>query len=169
MKLTIRLILVSLVLCAPAAWAQQEVDVTKHDMHPLLQLHVFGATFAGEPIEADVFIYRGGPTFLAFTQGAGARQVDRGVASPQELMTLNQALTAARVGQQRGNCGGPIPDFITGYALTWYGAQGRLRTIPVGGDFTGCPAAVVQVFDATCDFIREVLGPATGICPASGP
>jgi hypothetical protein len=164
MKLTMRLIVMSLILGAPAARAQQEVDVTKHDMHPLLQLHVFGSDFAGEPIEADVFIYRGGPTFLAFTQDTDTRRVERGVASLQELMTLNQALAAARVGQQRGNCGSPVPDFITGYALTWYGAQGRLRTIPVGGDFKSCPAPVVQIFDATCDFIRAVLGPSNGVC-----
>jgi hypothetical protein len=164
MKLPIRLTLMTLIICASAVRAQPGIDVTKHDMHPLIQLHVVGANIAGDPFEGDVFIYRGGPTFLAFSSEFAGNRVARGVATPQELMALNQTLAAARVGQQSGNCGEPIPDATSEITLSWYGAKGRLRTIPVGGIYTSCPADVVRIFDATCAFIWEVLGPSPEIC-----
>jgi hypothetical protein len=170
MKSTIRLTLAALALCAAMVQAQEPIDVTQYDMHPFLQLHAFGSDIAGGSFETDVFIYRGGPTFLAYTAATGdQRKVVRGIASPQDLMALNQALAAARVGQQRGNCGQPAPDYVTKYALTWYGKQ-RMRTIPVGGDYTDCPAEVIRIFDATCEFIWNVLGPSLEICvPPAGP
>jgi hypothetical protein len=169
MKLPIRLTLMALLLCASAVRAQPEVDVTKHDMHPLIQLHATGATIAGAPFESDVFIYRGGPTFLAYTQAPDSTRVARGVATPQQLMTLNQALTAARVGQQRGNCGQPAPDYVEQYALTWNGAKGRLRMIVTGGDYSDCPADVIRILNATCEFIWSVLGPSPEVCTPPAP
>ncbi len=169
MKLPIRLTLLALVICASAVRAQPGIDVKEHDMHPLIQLHAVGANIAGDPFEADVFIYRGGPTFLAFTSDFAGNRVARGVATPQALTALNQTLAAARVGQQRGNCGGPIPDATSEIALSWYGAKGRLRMIPVGGDYSSCPADVVRIFDATCAFIWEVLGPSPEACTPSAP
>jgi hypothetical protein len=169
MKLPVRLALVLLIGCAVVAQAQPEIDVTKHDMHALIQLHAVGSDIAGQSFETDVFIYRGGPTFLAYTAATGARRVARAVAKPQALMTLNQALTAARVGQQRGNCGDAAPDFVSEYALTWYGAKGRVRTIPVGGNYTDCSADVIRIFDATCAFLWEVLGSAIEVCAPPAP
>jgi hypothetical protein len=173
MRLAIRLALAVLIACAAAARAEQElplVDVTKHDMHPLVQLHAVGSDIIGKPFETDVFIYRGGPTFLAYTAETGnARRVARGVATPQALMALNQALAAARVGQQTGNCGGPAPDYVSQYALTWYGAKQRVRTIQAGGNYTDCPSEVIRIFDATCGFIWSVLGPSPEICVPPGP
>jgi hypothetical protein len=164
MKRTIRLTLAALALCAATVQAQEPIDVTKYDMHPVLQIHAVGADIAGGAFEADVFIYRGGPTILAYSAATGnVRKVARGVAKPEELAALNQALAAARVGQQRGDCGGPAPDYVSEYALTWYGKQ-RMRTIPVGGNYTDCPADVIQIFDATCEFIWKVLGPSLEVC-----
>lgn len=170
MKLPMRLALLSLVLCASAAQAQRTIDVTKHDMRPLIQLHAVGANIIGETFEADVFIYRGGPTFLAFSLANGRNtEVKRGVAKPQQLIALNQALAAARVGQQREKCGGPAPDYITDYALTWYGTKGLWRTHSAGGNYSECPADVIRIFNATCTFIWEVLGPSIEICDLPGP
>lgn len=169
MKLPMRLTLMALFLCASAG-AQPAIDVTRYDMHPLIQLHAEGSDIAGGSFETDVFIYRGGPTFLAYTADTGdARRVDRGAATPQALMALNQALAAARVGQQRGNCGGPAPDYVTQYALTWYGAKGRIRTITAGGDYTSCPADLIRILDAACAFVWEVLGSALEVCVPPAP
>jgi hypothetical protein len=170
MKPVIHLTVLALVISTSAARAQRPIDVTKHDMHPLLQLHAVGSDIAGQPFEADVFIYRGGPVFLAYSAATGnARRVARGIASPAALMTLNQALAAARVGQQRGHCGGPAPDYVSDYALTWYGSKQRIRTIPVGGNYTTCPSDVIRILDATCIFIWEVLGPSVEVCVPPGP
>jgi hypothetical protein len=169
MKLPIRLTFVILVVCAAVAQAQPGIDVARYDMHALIQLHATGSDITGQSFQTDVFIYRGGPTFLAHTSTNGARRVDRGVATPQELTALNQALAASRVGQQRGNCGGPAPDFIAEYALTWYGAKGRVRTIPAGGNYTDCPADVIRILDATCAFLWEVLGSAIEVCAPPAP
>jgi hypothetical protein len=84
-------------------------------------------------------------------------------------MALNQALAAARVGQQRGDCGEPAPDYISEYALIWHGSKGRMRTITAGGFYGDCPADVVRIFNATCTFIWEVLGPSIEICDLPAP
>jgi hypothetical protein len=166
MKLAIRLTVLALAAALPA-WA--EIDVTKYDMRPLIQLHATGNTITGQPFETDVFVYRGGPVFLAHTPAAGdSGRVARGVASPEQLKALNQALGAARVGQQRGNCGDAAPDYVTQYALIWHG-QKRMKTIPVGGIYTDCPTDVIRIFDATCEFIWAVLGPAPEICVPANP
>jgi hypothetical protein len=165
MKLAIRLTLTVLILCAAAAPAQEKIDITRYDMHALLQLHANGADLAGGAFETDVFIYRGGPTVLAYSAQTGnARKVSRGVATQQQLMKLNQALAANRVGQQHGNCGEPAPDYVTQYALTWYGAKGRVRMIPTGGIYLDCPEEVERILNATCEFIWEVLGESPEIC-----
>ena len=163
MKKTLQLAL--LALAAAALPAQGQIgDITRYNMRPLIQLHLNGADFIGRPFQGDVFIYQGGPTFLSY-KGANGTDVraESAVATPQALAELNQALSRARVGQQRGNCGSPAPDFVSQYALTWYGAQ-RVRTIPAGGNFSTCPAEVVQVYNATCEFIWSVLGPQIEIC-----
>jgi hypothetical protein len=170
MKLAIRLTLAALIVCAAAAAAQEKIDVTRYDMHALIQLHANGADLIGGAFETDVFIYRGGPTVLAYTSQTGdVRKVVRGVATPQQLTKLNQALAANRVGIQRGNCGEPAPDYVTQYALTWYGNKGRIRMIPTGGIYLDCPAAVVNLFHAACEFIWEVLGPAPEVCVPAAP
>ena len=170
MRLAIRLALTILIAGAAAAGAQPQIDVTRYDMHPLIQLHAAGFDIAGQPFETDVFIYRGGPVFLAYTAQTGnARRVARGVATAQQLAALNQALAAARVGQQRGNCGEPAPDHVERYALTWYGAKDRMRTVTAGGIYSDCPADVVRIFDAACAFVWETLGPTPEYCVPPGP
>ena len=163
MKKTLQLAL--LALAAAALPAQAEIgDITKYNLRPLIQLHLNGADFIGRPFQGDVFIYQGGPTFLSY-KGANGTDVrsESGVATREQLAALNQALARARVGQQRGNCGSPAPDFVSQYALTWYGTQ-RVRTIPAGGNFSTCPAEVVEIYNATCEFIWSVLGPQVEIC-----
>jgi hypothetical protein len=157
------LLLLALVL-ALAAVPAAAVDVTRLNMRPLIQLHAEGSDITGSPFQTDIFIYQGGFTVLAYTAATGdARRVARGVASPAALMALNQALAGGQVGQQTGRCGSPAPDYVETYALSWYGKQ-RMRTIPAGGNYTDCPAAVVRIFDATCGFIWAVLGPSPEIC-----
>ena len=169
MRLAIRMALAALAACSAAAQAQQEIDVTKFDMHPLVQIHGTGADLIGKPFEVDIFVYRGGPTFLAYSAETGnARRVARAVAAPQALMALNQAFAAGRVGQQRGDCGSPAPDYVSARALTWYGKQ-RVRTIPAGGDYSDCPAEVVRIFDAVCAFVWQTLGPTVEYCVPPAP
>lgn len=164
MKLAIRLILAALSACAAAAQTPPAIDVTKFDMHPMVQLHAIGSDIIGHAFVVDIFVYRGGPTFLAYTAETGnARRVARAVASPQALMKLNQALADGKIGQQRGDCGQPAPDHISTRALTWYGKQ-RMRTVPVGGIYSECPSDVVEIFDAACSFVWEVLGPTVEYC-----
>ena len=156
-------------LVAASLPAQGQIDdITRYNMRPLLQLHAVGNDLVGQPFETDVFIYQGGPVFLAYTAATGnACRVDRGVATQQQLMDLNRALATSRVGQQRGGCGSPAPDYVRTYALTWYGKQ-RVKTIATGGNYTDCPAEVQRILNATCQFIWDVLGPAPEICvPAS--
>lgn len=159
-----------LALLAAALPAGAEVGSTaRYDMHPLIQLHATGADFVGKPFQTDVFIYRGGPTFFSYSAQTGnASRVASGVATPEQLAALNQALARARVGRQTGNCGSPAPDYVAEYDLTWYGKQ-RVRTIPAGGDYSRCPAEVAQVFHATCEFIWDVLGPSPEICAPPNP
>lgn len=163
MKSALRLC--SILLAAASLPAQAQIDdITRYNLRPLLQLHAVGSDIIGRPFETDVFIYQGGPVFLAYTAATGdACRVDRGVATPQQLMELNRALAASRVGQQRGGCGSPAPDYVSTYALTWYGKQ-RVRTITAGGDYTGCPEDVQRILNAACDFIWAVLGPAPEVC-----
>jgi hypothetical protein len=155
-----------LCLCAAAGSAQPEIDTTKFDMHAFIQLNAVGIDLAGKPFESDVFIYRGGPTFLAYTAVTGdARKVNRGIASTGQLKNLDRALTAARVDLRRDKCGGPAADGVRQYALTWFSAKGRaINTIHIGGNYTSCPAKVRQIFDATCEFITSVLGPSPEVC-----
>lgn len=161
MKAVLRLVLVLALAAVPAA---ARIDVTRLNMRPLIQLHAEGADIIGAPFQSDVFIYQGGFTVLAYSAETGnARRVASGVASPQQLMALNQALAGGQVGQQTGHCGSPAPDYVETYALTWYGKQ-RVRTIPAGGIYTDCPAAVVRIFNATCEFIWAVLGPSPEVC-----
>jgi hypothetical protein len=159
-----------LILATAALPARGQVDdITRYDLHPLIQLHLNGADFIGRPFQGDVFIYRGGPTFLSYKGANGADvRSESAVATPEQLAALGQALARARVGQQRGNCGSPAPDFVSRYALTWYGKQ-RVRTIPVGGDFSTCPAEVIEIYDATCEFIGSVLGPQIEVCVPPNP
>lgn len=163
MKKTLQLAL--LALAAAALPARAEIgDITRYNMRPLIQLHLNGADFIGRPFQGDVFIYQGGPTFLSY-KGANGTDVrsESAVASPEALRTLDQALARAHVGQQQGNCGTPAADFVSEYGLTWYGAQ-RVRTIPAGGNFSTCPAEVVEIYNATCEFIWAVLGPQVEVC-----
>jgi hypothetical protein len=163
MKLTIPFTVLVLILGASAAGAQA-IDPAKLNMVPLIQLHAEGADLTGGHFAGDVFIYQGGYTLLAYTSDRGnVSQVFRGIATPPQIKALNQALRASRVGRQTGNCGDAAPDYVSRYALTWYGKQ-RLRTIPAGGNYTDCPAEVVGIFDATCRFIWDVLGSAPQVC-----
>ena len=168
MKLTTSVALLVLTLGASAAGAQS-IDPARLNMTPLIQLHAEGSDIIGRPFQGDVFIYLGGFTLLAYTSETGSStRVARAVAARPQLMALNQALAASRVGQQRGNCGSPAPDYVATYALTWYGKQ-RVKTIPVGGNYTDCPDAVVRIFDATCEFIWSVLGPSPQVCVPPNP
>jgi hypothetical protein len=163
MKLALRLCLIALAAASLPAQGQID-DITRFNMRPLVQLHAVGNDIAGRPFETDVFIYQGGPTFLAYTAATGnACRVDRGVATQQQLMALNQALASNRVGQQRSGCGSPAPDYVGTYALTWYGKQ-RVKTITAGGNYTTCPDEFLRILNATCDFIWAVLGPAPEVC-----
>lgn len=171
MKLALRLCLIAFAAAALPAEAQID-DITRYNLRPLIQLHAVGSDIIGQPFETDVFIYQGGPVFLAYTAATGnACRVGRGVATSQQLMALNQALATSRVGQQRGGCGSPAPDYVGVYALTWYGKQ-RVRTLTAGGDYTRCPEDVRRILDATCEIIWAVLGPSPEVCvphpPVSG-
>ena len=151
------------VAAGPPAQAQP-IDVTKLNMRPLLQLHAEGTDFTGRPFQTDVFIHQGGYTLLAYSaETANARRVARGVATPPDLMLLNQALAAGRVGQQTGRCGSPAPDYVSTYGITWHGKQ-RVKTFAVGGNYTTCSSEVNRIMDATCRFIWSVLGPSPEIC-----
>lgn len=167
MKPVLRFFILLLLAALPAA--AQRIDVTRLNMRPLLQLHAVGADLIGASFQTDVFIHQSGFTVLAYAAQTGdARRVASGIASPQALMALNQALAGGQVGQQTGNCGGPAPDYVETYALTWYGKQ-RVRTIPAGGNYFDCPAPVVRIFNATCEFIWSVLGPAIEVCVPPNP
>jgi hypothetical protein len=163
MKLSGRLAL-ALLIAGPAVVQAQRIDVTKLNMRPLIQLHAEGIDFTGKPFQTDVFIHQGGYTLLAYSAETGnARRVARAVATPQQLMALNQALAAGRVGQQRGGCGEPAPDFVSTYGFTWYGQQ-RVKTFAIGGNYTACSSEVNRIMNATCQFIWTVLGPSPEIC-----
>lgn len=157
-------ILAATLLIAGSAVQAQSIDVTRLNMRPLVQLHAEGVDFTGKPFQTDVFIHQGGYNLLAYSADTGnASRVARGVATPQQLVALNQALAAGRVGRQTGGCGDPAPDFVNRYGFTWYGKQ-RVKTFTVGGDFTDCPGEVIRIMNATCQFIWSVLGPSPQIC-----
>lgn len=161
MRSVSRLALSCLFAALPAA---AQIDTARLDMRPLIQLHAEGADLTGKPFQTDVFIYQGGYTLLAYTAETGnATRVDRAVASKSQVDALNRTLNRARVGQQRGGCGGPAPDYVARYGLTWYGRQ-QVRTLSVGGNYTDCPADVRRIFDATCEFVWSALGPSPEIC-----
>jgi len=166
MKPATLLILAALVTCTAAAGAEfQVIDVTRHDMRPIVQLNATGADFAGQAFEVDVFIYHSGVTFLAYSaETGGAQRVARAVATPAAMKAFNVALAHGKVGQQTGRCGSAAPDHISTRVMTWYGAKDRQKTIPVGGIYSDCPAAVVEIFDAACDFVWATLGSAPEYC-----
>ncbi len=152
-------------LAATTATVQaQSIDVTKLNMKPLIQLHSEGTDFTGQPFQTDVFIHQGGYTLMAYTAATGnARRVARGIAAQSQLMALNQALAAGQVGQQRGGCGSPAPDYVATYGLTWYGKQ-RVKTFVTGGNYVTCSPQVVRILDAVCRFTWSVLGPSPEVC-----
>ena len=153
------IMLIAGLVAAPSAQAQP-IDVTK----PLIQLHAEGTDFTGHTFQSDVFIYQSGYTLLAYSAETGnASRVARGVATHPEMMLLNQALAAGRVGQQTGRCGGPAPDYVSTYGITWHGKQ-RVRSFNVGGDYTTCSSQVSRIMDDTCRFIWSVLGPSPEVC-----
>ena len=80
-----------------------------------------------------------------------------------KLALYTSYVAAGRVGQQRGHCGGPAPDYVSNYGLTWHGKQ-RVRTFTVGGNYTTCSSEVNRIMDATCRFIWSVLGPSPEVC-----
>ena len=167
----LRLVLLTLaalsVLSIPAR-AQRIDNLAKYDARPLLRIQAMGSSFAGVPFETDVFVYRGGPVFLMHSAESGSARSDRAVASPKLLSELNRALAEARVGQQRGLCGEPAPDFVSEYTVTWYG-DGRLKTFRVGGNDQDCPTAVRRIMEAVCTFAWETLGSAIELCAPPPP
>ncbi|HKV07814.1 MAG TPA: hypothetical protein VJ725_06740 [Thermoanaerobaculia bacterium] len=164
MRRALPVLLILSALGAPAAWAQILDSPSRLDLRPLLQLTGVGNDIAGGELEADVLITRGGAVFLMYSAATGnAQRVDRGVATREQLVTLNQALARARVGQQQGGCGDPAPDGISTYTLLWNG-KSRTRQLSVGGIYLDCPAETRQVFDAVCTFVWDVLGPAPELC-----
>ena len=166
MKRASRLALILLIagLAAVPTAQAQPIDVTQLNMRPLLQLHAEGTDFTGRPFQTDVFIHQGGYVLLAYSAETGnASRVARGIATHPDFMLLNQALAAGRVGQQTGRCGGPAPDYVSTYGLTWHGKQ-RVRSFNVGGNYTTCSSEVNRIMDATCRFIWSVLGPSPEIC-----
>lgn len=151
-------------LAAAGGAAGQVIDLAGKDMRPLLQVQAIGADIAGQSFETDVFVYHGGATFMMHSRALdGSGRVARGVATPAALVRLNQELAAAQVGQLRGGCGEPAPDHVETYRLTWFGKQ-RLRTLPLGGNFSDCPEAVSRVMQAVCAFLWEAVGPAPEYC-----
>jgi hypothetical protein len=158
------LLFVFAALAAAGGAAGQVIDLAGKDMRPLLQVQAIGADIAGQPFETDVFVYHGGATFLMHSRGLdGSERVARGVASSAALVRLNQELALAHIGQLRGGCGEPAPDHVESYRLTWFGKQ-RLRTLPLGGNFSDCPDAVHRVMEAVCAFLWEAVGPAPEYC-----
>lgn len=159
------LVLISLVaLHTPAARAQILDNPALLDLRPLLQITGVGSDFTGGAFETDVFVTRGGAVFLMYSAETGnAQRVDRGVATRGQLVTLNQALARARVGQQRGDCGEPAPDGVATYTLVWSG-KSRTRQISAGGIYRECPEDVQRIFDAACAFVWDVLGPTPELC-----
>lgn len=148
----------------------QSIDVTRLNMKPLVQIHSEGTDFTGQPFQTDVFIQQGGYTLLAYSAATGnASRVARGIATQGQLMALNQALAAGQVGQQRGGCGGPAPDYVATYGLTWYGKQ-RVKSFVTGGNYINCSPQVVRILDGVCEFVWSVLGPSPEFCaPPSSP
>jgi hypothetical protein len=158
------LLFVFAALATAGGAAGQVINLAGKDMRPLLQVQAIGADIAGQTFETDVFVYHGGATFMMHSgaTGGGGR-VARGLATAAALVRLNQELAEAQVGQLRGGCGGPVPDQVESYRLTWFG-KGRLRTLPLGGNLTECPDAVRRVMEAVCAFLWEAVGPAPEYC-----
>ncbi|HKV13279.1 MAG TPA: hypothetical protein VJ725_34380 [Thermoanaerobaculia bacterium] len=164
MRRALPVLLILAALAAPALRAQVLENPSRLDLRPLLQLTGVGNDIAGGELESDVLITRGGAVFFLYSAETGsAQRVDRGVATREQLVTLNQALARARVAQQRGGCGDPAPDGISTYTLLWNG-KSRTRQISVGGIYLDCPADTRQVFDAVCTFVWDVLGPTPELC-----
>jgi hypothetical protein len=165
---TLRLVLFSLAALAAlpdAARAERIPNLSQYDPRPLLRIQAVGTTFAADPFETDVFVYRGGPVFLMHSTELGDEQrTARGVASPEALSQLNQTLSLARVGRQRGQCGEAAPDFVAQYTVTWYGPEQRSKTFVVGGAYQDCPGETRRILDAICAFAWETLGSAIELC-----
>lgn len=150
--------------------AERIPNLSKYDSRPLLRIQAVGTTFAADPFETDIFIYRGGPVFLMHSTEIGDEQrTSRGVASPEVLSQLNETLSLARVGRQRGQCGDAAPDFVAQYTVTWYGQDQRAKTFVVGGNYQDCPAETRRILDAICAFTWETLGSAIELCAPPAP
>ena len=131
------LALAAIALATPALAQTSAFDARAIDMRPLVQVQGVGATFAGRPFEVDLFIYRGGGAFLVSsvaTDLAGRFSTDRigrGLGDRSEMAGLNGTFLSNRILQQSGDCGGPAPDYVERYTLTYYGPKNN-RQITVG-------------------------------------
>ena len=141
-------------------------DVSKTDMHPWFVLQSAGHDFAGQPIQGEVFIFRGGSVFLEYTSvtGGGSRVVRRGAASKQAVADLRRDLAEARFGRAKGRCGAPSPDWLESYALVAYNPGGGHRTLSFGSDMRECGAELREGFSALCRFIESTVGSAAELC-----
>jgi len=140
------------------------------DMRLWIALQAFGSSFAGKPLETDVFIFRGGSTFVMASHGETPTAVRRGVAERSATASLRSALRDSHIGRQQGGCGQPMPDFIARYDLTWYGQDG-LHPITFGGDLSGCPKDLQNAYQAICHYVFATAGYALPSCslPAAAP
>lgn len=152
-----------LLLLAIPARAGDDVFAARK-LRPLLQVHALGATFAGQRMVQDVFLYRTGALLASYTQGDASDGVplpvviilERGTASSTDLEQLNQAFGRAQIGLQRGDCGQPIADSFASLQITWYGQKGRTNTFTVGADTSGCPEAIKTIVEAIDGLLTAV-------------
>lgn len=134
------------------------------DLRPWITLQAFGSSFAGDPLETDVFIFRGGSTFVMASQGEQPTAVRRGVADRSAIALLRAALRDSHIGQQQGGCGQPMPDFIARFDLAWHG-QAAPHQITFGGDLSGCPRDLQNAYQAICSFVFVTAGYGLPSCP----
>jgi hypothetical protein len=151
--LTIAVLLLS---SATAVQAAPSPDVTKSDMQPWFVLQASGSDIAGQPIQGEVFIYRGGTVFY-----------ERGVASKQATADFRRELAEARFGRAKGRCGAASPDWFEGYGLVAYNPGGGHRTLSFGSDMRDCGAELREGFVALCRFIDSTVGSAAELCGPS--
>lgn len=150
------------VLALPAMAQTDAFDARAIDMRPLVQVQAVGTTFAGKPLEVDVFVYRGGAAVLASSVAidvAGRTTTDRigrGLGDREKVMAMNGAFLRNHVLQQAGDCGHPAPDHVERYTLTYYGQKNN-RQITVGGDYRDCPAETRAILDAVCLFLWQAI------------
>jgi hypothetical protein len=155
---------------AKTSGALAATDPPVYDMRPWLVLRASGSDFAGKPFETDAFIFRGGPTFVMSSRGEEPTAALRAVAQRGAMAGLRRALRDSHIGQQQGNCGQPMPDFIAGFELVWYPTEGP-HQIAFGGDLSGCPKELQNALQGICSFLFDTVGPAFPACPlpASAP